>query len=169
MSSKKFLKFGIIAGTIIVMNIIKNWILFNVILSVYASTIGEGTLATVLALLTTSAVIAAITMIPLYWEIRENSEERRRFLSNFAEQEYNRANLRKYLKDYKVVRQDAIVVLIAALIVLFVQYIGNIVYSPIYLFDFVVEFAIFVIVYLAFEKIVRLKLYDKWESARLHK
>lgn len=139
------------------------------ILSVYASTLGEGTLAKVLTSLTTSVVIAAITMIPLYWQIRENSEERRRFLSDFAEQQCNRANLRKYLKDNKVVRQDAVVVLTAVFAVLFVQYIGSIFLSPIYLIDFAIESGIFLIVYLAFEKIVRMKLYDKWESERLRR
>lgn len=169
MNTNKLFRFGIIVGTLIVMNILSNWFIFNVIMSVYASIIGDGIPAYLLASVSTTVVVGICTILPLYWMIREDAEERRRFLTHFEEHEYNRENLRAYLKEGKLTKQDTIVFLLALLAVLIYRYALLIISSPTVIIDFVLEFVIIFGIYLLFNYFVRRALYDKWERERLHK
>ena len=169
MKSEKLFRFGIIVATLIVMNLFRGWFIFNVIMSVFASLMGDGTLTYTMASITTTIVIGVCTTLPLYWGLRDNAEEKRRFLTHFSDHEYNRANLRSYLKETKIVKQDTIVFLIAILVVLVFRYTKYILYSPYYIIDFVLEFVIIFGIYLLFNRFVRRRLYDKWESERMYK
>lgn len=169
MKSEKLFRFGIIVATLIVMNVLRGWFIFNVIMSAFASLMGDSTLTYTIASVTTTIVIGVCTTLPLYWGLRENAEEKRRFLAHFSDHEYNSANLSSYLKETKIVKQDTIVFLIALLVVLVFRYTEYILYSPYYIIDFVLEFVIIFGVYLLFNQFVRRRLYDKWQSERLHK
>lgn len=169
-NSEKLRRFGLIVGTLIVMNILKGWIIQSIFMSIFSIALGDdGNLARILTILASMMVVGALTMLPLYWGIRENAEERRRFLNYFAEHEYNRANLKTYLKEVNIVRQDRTVFVIALLVVLIIQYGSYIVVQPGIFLDFAIEFVIIFGIYLLFDYFVRRKFYDKWESERLHK
>ncbi len=169
MKSEKLFRFGIIVVTLIVMNVLRGWFIFNVIMSVFASFMGDSNLTYIIASITTTIVIGICTTLPLYWGLRENAEEKRRFLAHFSEHEYNSANLSSYLKKTKIVKQDTIVFLVALFIVLVFRYTVYILYSPYYIIDFVLEFVIIFGVYLLFNRFVRRRLYDHWESGRMYK
>lgn len=155
-------QFLLIAGTLIVMNIIKGWLLEGIFMSIFATMIGDDNLpAAILTVITSTVVVGILTTLPLYWGMRENAEERRRFLAHFSEQEYNRANLKAYLKSTKIARGDRIVFLLALIVVLIFRFA-----NPLF---FLMEFVIIFGIYLVFDHTVRRKLYDKWESERLHK
>lgn len=164
MNSEKIRRFGIIVGTLIVMNLLKSWLFYGIFMSVFSIALGEdGTPAAILTIIASTASVGALSMLPLYWGMRENAEERRRFLAYFAEHDYNRTNLRTYLKETKLVSQDRIVFLVALIVVLVIQNL------PTYVTNFIFEFIIIFGIYLLFDYFVRRRLYDKWESERLHK
>lgn len=170
MKSEKLKRFSLIVGTLIVMNILKGWIFQSIFMSIFSIAIGDDNLtAALLTIFASTVTVGALTMLPLYWGMRENAEERRRFLAHFAEHEYNSANLKTYLKSVGIARQDRIVYLLALLAVLIWQYGAAIVAYPLYILDFVIEFVILFGVYLLFDHFVRRRLYDKWESERLHR
>lgn len=170
MNSEKLKRFGLIVGTLIVMNILKIWIFQGIFMSIFSIALGDDNIiAVLLTILACTITVGILTPLPLYWGMRENSEERRRFLAYFAEHDYTRANLSAYLKEVKIARQDRIVFILALLAVLIFQYGLNILLNPFYILDFVLELVIIFGVYLVFDYIVRRKLYDKWEKERLHK
>lgn len=165
MKSDKLFRFAIIVGTLIVMNIFKGWFFFNIFMSIFSTAIGEDNmLAQILSIFACTLLIGVLTMLPIYWSLRENAEERRRFLAYFAEHEYSRPNLRAYLKETGIVRQDRIVFVIALIIVLLFQYIPYMAIGNI-----IIEFLIIFGISLLFDRFVRRALYDKWERERLHK
>lgn len=164
MKSEKLKRFGLIVGTLLVMNVLKAWIFQGIFMSIYSTALGDdGLPARLLTIFTCTVVVGALTMLPLYWGLRENAEERRRFLAYFAEHKYTRENLRTYLKEVKIVKQDRTVFILALLAVLLFQYL------PFAILDIIIEFIIIFGVYLVFDHIARRKLYDKWESERLHR
>lgn len=170
MKSDKLFRFGIIVGTLIVMNIFKGWFFYNIFMSIFSIAIGEDNLAAqLLSVFVCTVLVGVLTMLPIYWSLRENAEERRRFLSYFAEHDYNSDNLRTYLQETGIVRQDRTVFVIALLAVLIYQYGMAILQYPLYLIDFVLEFVIIFGISLLFDRFVRRALYDKWERERLHK
>ena len=169
MKQEKLYRFGIIVGTLIVMNTFRGWFLFNIIMSIFASIAGDNTITYITASITTTIVVGIGTMLPLYWGLRENHEERRRFLTYFAEHDYNRANLNVYIKEMKIVKQDTIVFLIALIVVLIFRFAEYLFYSSSYLIDVILEFSIIFGIFLLFNYFIRQKLYDKWEAERLHK
>lgn len=169
MKSEKIRRIVTIIATLVIMNLIKNLLLYSAVMSLLASTIGDGRFTAILAVLILNIIVGACSMIPLYLELYNNSEEKRRFLAYFSDNEYNRVNLRVYQKKTGVVRQDSIVYLLALLVVLIIRYAEYIITSPIYFLDFALEFAILFGVYIFYNMVVRQKLYDKWEKERLHR
>lgn len=169
MKSEKIRRIVTIIATLVVMNLIKDLLLYSAVMSLFASTIGEGRLTAILTVVTLNVIVGAFSMLPLYFELYNNTEEKRRFLAYFSDNEYNRANLRVYKKKTGIVRQDSIVYLLALLVVLIVRYAEYIIASPIYFLDFAIEFAILFGVYIFYNTVVRQRLYDKWQAERLHR
>lgn len=165
MKSGKLFRFVIIVGTLIVMNIFKGWFFFNIFMSIFSTAIGDDNIvAQLLSIFSCTVLIGVLTMLPIYWSLRENAEERRRFLAYFSEHDYNRANLHTYLKETGIVRQDRVVFLIALIVVLLVQHLPYMAFVNI-----ILEFIIIFGISLLFDRFVRRALYDKWERERLHR
>lgn len=170
MTSEKLKRFAIIVGTLIVMNMLKSWIFRSIFMSIFSIALGDDNIvASLLTIFASTITVGVLTMLPLYWGMRENAEERRRFLAYFAEHDYNRKNLQTYLKEVKIAKQDRIVFVLALLAVLIFQYGLNILLYPLIILDFAIDFMIIFGIYLAFDHFVRRRLYDKWERERLHK
>lgn len=98
MKSEKIRRIVTIIATLVIMNLIKNLLLYSAVMSLLASTIGDGRFTAILAVLILNIIVGACSMIPLYLELYNNSEEKRRFLAYFSDNEYNRVNLRVYQK-----------------------------------------------------------------------
>ena len=103
MKSEKLFRFGIIVTTLIVMNVFRGWFIFNVIMSVFASLMGDDTLTYTIASITTTIVIGVcatpliqnIFFLPLgmveikekstlFWPRHCEEEARRRHLFCFS-------------------------------------------------------------------------------------
>lgn len=169
MTSEKIRRIVTIIATLVVMNLIKNMILYSAVMSLFASTLGDGMPAYLLTLVVLNVIVGICSMIPLYFELYNNTEEKRRFLAYFSDNEYNRVNLHVYQKKSGIVRQDSIVYISALLVVLIARYAEYIITSPAYFVDFAIEFAFLFGIYIIYNVVVRKRLYDKWEEERLHK
>lgn len=165
-----FFRFALIVGTLLVMMLLFNNWFFPLIFSVGCWIVGdEGVGATYVAIILANLLAGGITILPLYWEMRENAEERRAFLAYFADHEYNRKEVNAYIRSTKTALYDTVIFVIALVVVLLFEYLQYALQAPIYWLIMALAFAEIFGIFALFEYFVRRKLYKKWESERLRK
>ena len=88
MSKKEgtFGNFVFIAVTVLVLFVVKGWLLDAVVYSLCCSLLGgENLLSALASYLLSYVLIGVLATLPLYWRMRDNSTDKRRFLAFFAE------------------------------------------------------------------------------------
>lgn len=167
-SSFRQLSYPIIIITLLALFLVKVWILDNVIYSICCSVLGgESIWATLSAYIVSYVVVGVLATLPIYWHMRDNGGDHRRFLAYFAENEYNSENLKKYLKHFKNEKWVFALALVTA--VALTEDISLLLLNPAYFIVAMLGIALVYLTYIIFVRIARRKLYDKWYRERMHR
>ena len=169
MSKKEgtFGNFVFIAVTVLVLFVVKGWLLDAVVYSLCCSLLGgENLLSALASYLLSYVLIGVLATLPLYWRMRDNSTDKRRFLAFFAENDYNPENRKKYMQFF---RSEKTVFAVALAVAMLVEEFGALLLSPGYVLVVIAGYAVIFATYLLFCHFARVKLYDNWYAERLHR
>ena len=171
MQNSKFKQTILIIATLLLGFLIFNNWCFPLIMTVMYTIFGsEGTVAPIAAVCFAYLLVGVVSILPLYWSMRDNGEARRNLYSYFQDKDYNRKELSVYLRTTKAIKNDVIMYTISLLLVLLYEYLPSaILISPIYLIDIVLAFVLIYGLFMIYEFIIRPKIYHKWYTDRIHK
>lgn len=160
----KGLQFLTIILTLIALFFANNYLLSNLVLSVVSWIAGTDSSAAVIIIsyVLSDLIVGILACLPLYFQMRDDGQSHRLLLKFFEENEYNDANMKRFLKGYRI---NILVFFLSMNLVLLLNYGISITALILYPMSASVIFA----PYLVLEFVVRPKLYDKWYRERLHK
>ena len=168
----KFGKLAFTFGLLIVLTIVKNLVLQNIIYTLLNAIFGgESTLTYILSELLSAVSVALLALLPLYWQLRENSEERREFLKYFEDKPFNAENDKAFTDGLREARRDKNLFIVAAVSVVFIEYLNKFIDSLnlIYFAFMAISIGVMLTVYLIGFKEVRKKLHVRWDAERLNR
>lgn len=158
-------------GLVAVLVLVKNFVLQNIIYTLLNAIFDAGMLTLILSELLSSVSVALLALLPLFWQLRENAEERREFLKYFENKTFNAENDMIFTSGLREARREKNLFIVATVFIVFIEYLIKFFDSInfLYFIFMAVSIAVMLTVYLIGFKEVRKKLHIRWDAERLNR